>query len=268
MPGLRLNIRDKINQNYYEMKDLIKEQKVHSICEEAECPNKFECYSSKTATFLINSEPNNIDTQEPYRVAEAINKLGLEYAVISSVNRDDLVDGGASFFSETTKWIRRLSPNCLIEVLVPDFNSSEVALKCLFRTQPDVFNHNIETVQSLHSQIRPQADYDRSLEILHKAKQNGLITKSGLMVGLGETQQEIIDAMQDIRATGCDILTIGQYLRPSAIANHPETKRYYRVQEYNFLNKLGMTMNFKVVISLPLAKSCYKVIRPTTHIWR
>ncbi len=259
------------NQNYFDVKKTLQEQNLNTVCEAAACPNKYECFGARTATFMIlgknctracsfclidKSEELNIDAAEPYRVAEAVNKLDLDYAVVTSVTRDDLPDGGASFFAETVKWIRKLNPNCLVEVLTPDFNGSESALKKVFEAEPDVFNHNVETAKRLYSKIRPEADYEQSLEVLRMAKQYGLTVKSGLMVGLGEAQQEIIDTMQDIRATGCDILTIGQYLQPSN--SHFEVQRYYRVQEFNFLKQLGMTMNFKIVQSLPLVRSSYK----------
>lgn len=268
---LHLKTRSQTSKNYFETKELIKNKALHTVCEEAACPNKYECYGSKTATFLIlgnnctrtcsfclidNKGEYVTDSQEPYRVAEAVNKLGLKYAVITSVSRDDLADGGASFFAETINWVRKLNPNCLIEVLTPDFQGDEESINKIFKAEPDVFNHNIETVKRLYPQIRPQADYNRSLEVLSRAKQYGLPVKSGIMVGLGENQQEVIDTMHDIRATGCDILTIGQYLRPTDA--HYEIKRFYRIQEFTFLKELGLAMNFKVVQSLPLVRSSYK----------
>lgn len=268
---IHLKTRSIANSNYYRTKETIREQRLHTVCEEAGCPNKFECFGVKTATFLIlgNSCTRNcsfclidkadefqLDSQEPYRVAEAVNKLGLKYAVITSVSRDDLPDKGASFFAETMNWIRKMNPPCLIEVLTPDFGGDEKALKKVFEAEPDVFNHNIETVKRLYPDIRAQADYECSLDVLHKAKQYGLVVKSGLMVGMGETQQEIIDVMHDIRATGCDILTIGQYLQPTK--DHHEVKRYYRIPEFSFLKQLGLSMNFKVVQSMPLVRSSYR----------
>ncbi len=266
-----LKTKTVINANYQETKKTIREQKLNTVCEEAACPNKFECFGIKTATFLIlgksctrncsfclieKQKDFELDSQEPYRVAEAVNKLGLKYAVVTSVSRDDLPDKGAAFFAETISWIRKMNPTCLVEVLTPDFGGDEKALQKVLDAKPDVFNHNVETVKKLYKEIRPQADYDRSLQVLYKAKQYGLIVKSGLMVGLGETQQEIIDTMHDIRATGCDILTIGQYLQPTK--KHHDIKRYYRMQEFAFLKQLGLSMNFKVVQAIPLARSSYR----------
>lgn len=266
-----LKTKTKPNENYFAVRDIIKEQKLHTFCEEASCPNKFECYGNKTATFLIlgnkctrnclfcfigNRPTGEIDWSEPYRVAEAVTKMGLHYAVVTSVCRDDLEDGGASSFAETIKLIRKLSPGCLIEILTPDFQGNEEAIQTVLQAEPDVFNHNIETVKRLYPEIRPQADYNRSMELLKEAKHYGLTVKSGLMVGLGENQQEIIDCMHDIRATGADILTIGQYLRPTPA--HREVKRFYRLQEFSFLKQLGLAMNFKAVESMPLVRSSYK----------
>jgi len=273
-PSTQFFLKTKQNKgkNYYAVKDVIKKLKTNTVCEEALCPNVYECFGRMTATFLILGnkctrdcafcsinkarEDLELDPQEPYRVAEAVVKLGLKYVVITSVTRDDLVDGGASFFAETISWIKKLSPRCLIEVLTPDFGGNQNALKKVFKAQPDVFNHNLEVVKNLYPKVRGQADYYRSLELLKKAKYNGLIVKSGLMVGLGESQQEIIDTMHDIRANGCDILTIGQYLRPTL--KHHEVKRYYRMQEFSFLRQTGLAMNFKVVEAIPLARSSYK----------
>lgn len=261
------------SKNYFAVRNIIREQKLHTVCEEAACPNKFECFGEKTATFLIlgsnctrnctfclisDQPPEGLDVSEPYRVAEAVTKMGLNYAVITSVARDDLEDGGASIFAEAIEMIRKLNPGCLVEVLTPDFQGNEEAIQKVLRAEPDVFNHNIETVKRLYPEIRPQADYFRSLELLKTAKHYGLVVKSGLMVGLGENQQEIIDCLQDIRATGADILTIGQYLRPTPA--HYELKRFYRLQEFSFLKQLGLAMNFKVVESMPLVRSSYKAL--------
>ena len=268
---LELKTKTRANRNYYLVRKILEEQKMNTVCQKAACPNIFECFGEKTATFLILGEkctrscsfclidsqnPDELDVAEPYRVAEAVAKLGLNYAVITSVCRDDLDDGGANVFFETIKWIKRLNPNTLVEVLTPDFGGNEKPLQTVLKACPDVFNHNIETVSRLYPEIRPQADYRRSLEVLRSAKHHGLVVKSGIMVGFGENQQEIIDTMHDIRATGTDILTIGQYLRPTPA--HYEVKRFYRLQEFSFLKQLGLAMNYKVVEAMPLVRSSYK----------
>ncbi len=199
--------------------------------------------------------PSAVDQTEPKRVAEAVKTLSLRYAVITSVTRDDLPDGGASIFAETIYEIRNAVPDCQIEVLIPDLNGADDALSVVFKAKPDVLNHNIETVPSLYKQVRPQANYQRSLNVLRKAKQSGLITKSGLMLGLGEKSNEVIQAMKDLCKIGCDFLTLGQYLQPSS--DHLQIDRYVTPEEFLQLKQEGMSMGFKHIEAGPLVRSSY-----------
>ncbi len=249
---------------------------LHTICEEAKCPNIWECWNNRTATFLIlgdictrrchycdvtTGRPHGLDYDEPIRVAEAVEALGLRHAVITSVNRDELTDGGASIFAETIRHIRKKTPSCTVEVLIPDFQGHESALALVMDKQPDILNHNIETVPRLFHSIRPQGKYHRSLELLSRAKSMGGLTKSGLIAGLGETPGEIRHVMQDLRAVGCNILTIGQYLRPTS--QHAPVARFYAPEEFNALKKEGLSLGFQHVESGPMVRSSYHAEQQT-----
>ncbi|HZD59582.1 MAG TPA: lipoyl synthase [Anaerolineae bacterium] len=267
-----LRIRVSQGPNYRFVKNTLRQLQLHTVCEEAGCPNIYECFESKTATFLILGDTctRNCrfclvgggkllppDPDEPLHVAQAISQLGLTYAVITSVTRDDLPDGGASVFSRTIREIRKNSPNCGIEVLIPDFGGNWQALKVVIDAGPDVLNHNIETIHRLYPQIRPAAGYERSLHLLKLAKETGFagMTKSGIMVGLGEDVDELVEALADLRHHNCDIVTIGQYLAPSK--DHFPIARYYTPAEFEEIGKLGLAMGFSHVESGPLVRSSY-----------
>ena len=257
-------------EEYSKLRVLIDKRKLHTVCEEARCPNMGECWNSGTATFMIlgdtctrscgfcavkTGRPGFVDNDEPRRVGEAVALMNLRHAVITSVNRDELFDGGARIFAETIHEIRARIPDCRIEVLIPDFQGSEEALSIVLNAQPDILNHNTETVPRLYKTVRPQAQYARSLEVLGRAKQLGFTTKSGLMLGLGETTEEVIDTMSDLRAVECDILTLGQYLQPTK--EHLPVDRYVHPDEFALLKKKGMDMGFRHVESGPLVRSSY-----------
>jgi lipoic acid synthetase len=257
-------------ENYSRLKNLIDQRKLHTVCEEARCPNMGECWNAGTATFMIlgdvctrscgfcavkTGRPEFLDKDEPRRVGEAVATMNLRHAVITSVNRDELFDGGAQIFADTIFEIRQRVPNCRIEVLIPDFQGSEFALNIVLDAQPDILNHNTETVPRLYRTVRPQAHYNRSLELLDRAKRRGFRTKSGLMLGLGETTEEVIDTMSDLRAVECDILTIGQYLQPTK--EHLPVQRYVHPDEFNMLKERGLEMGFRYVESGPLVRSSY-----------
>ena len=244
--------------------------KLHTICEEARCPNRWECWNARTATFLIlgdictrrchycsveTGRPLAVDHEEPRRVAEAIHALGLRQAVITSVNRDELDDGGAAIFAETIRQTRQLSPDCTIEVLIPDFEGNEDALAMVCAAKPEILNHNIETVRRLFPAIRPQGKYQRSIELLGQAKQWGMRTKSGLILGMGETIDEGREVMRDLRSVDCDIMTIGQYLQPTR--EHLPVARFYDPSEFAMLKEEGMALGFTHVESGPLVRSSY-----------
>jgi lipoic acid synthetase len=257
-------------ENYSRLKTLIDKSRLHTVCEEARCPNMGECWNSGTATFMIlgdtctrscgfcavkTGRPEFLDKDEPRRVGEAVEIMKLRHAVITSVNRDELFDGGAQIFADTIREIRSRVPACRIEVLIPDFVGSEQALNIVLDAQPDILNHNTETVPRLYKTVRPQAHYNRSLELLFRAKQKGFLTKSGLMLGLGETIDEVIDTMSDLREVECDILTIGQYLQPTQ--SHLPVERYVRPEEFAMLKQRGIEMGFRYIESGPLVRSSY-----------
>ena len=267
-----LKARAPVGEGYSDIKDTMRGLKLHTVCEEAMCPNIGECWNNRTATFMIlgnictrscgfcnilTGRPTELDLDEPYRVAEAARKMDLRHAVITSVNRDELKDGGASIFAETIREIRAQVPGCAVEVLTPDFKGDRDAIKTLIDARPDTFNHNIETVPRLYPAVRPQAKYGRSLEVLRHVKEinpDGL-TKSGFMVGLGEAEEELHETMRDLREHEVDILTIGQYLRPSE--NHLPMSRYYTPKEFASLRRYGFELGFKHVESGPLVRSSY-----------
>ncbi len=262
--------------DYREIRRIMDEQGLHTICEEAHCPNVWECWNNRTATFLIlgdictrrchycavhTGRPNDLDREEPKRVAEAVLALGLRHAVITSPNRDELPDGGAAMFAETIRHIRSAIPTCTVEVLIPDFQGKSVALAQVMAARPDILNHNIETVPRLFPSIRPQGKYDRSLQLLDRAKKLGGKTKSGLIAGMGETIEEIHQVMRDLRTVGCDILTIGQYLKPTK--DHLPVARFYLPEEFQRFKEEGLALGFSHVESGPLVRSSYHAEQQT-----
>lgn len=264
--------------DYLDIKYTMDRLKLHTICEEARCPNRWECWNQRTATFLIlgdictrrchycsvaTGKPHAVDIDEPVRVAEAVRALGLRHAVVTSVNRDELPDGGAGLFAETIRRTRRLSPRCTIEVLIPDFEGNEAALTAVCAEKPEILNHNIETVRRLFPSIRPQGKYQRSIELLHRAKERGMTTKSGLILGMGETLDEAREVMHDLRDVECDILTIGQYLQPTR--EHLPVARFYDPFEFAILKDEGLAMGFTHVESGPLVRSSYHAERQVSH---
>ena len=259
--------------NYAELKKLMRDLQLHTVCEEARCPNIGECWNSRTATFMILGDvctrrcmfcavkkgtPGGIvDIDEPRRLGEAVGYLKLKHIVITSVNRDDLTDGGASVFAECIAEARKHRPGCTVEVLIPDLEGNWDALEIIVQARPEVLNHNTETVSRLYRRVRPYANYQQTLTLLQVSKQLDaqMLTKSGVMVGLGETVTELLETMQDIRNTGCDILTIGQYLSPSP--RHLPIQRYYTPEEFDELREAGIEMGFRHVESGPLVRSSY-----------
>jgi lipoic acid synthetase len=261
-----------VGDNYRSVKALVQDLRLHTVCESAACPNVGECWNHRTATFMIlgnvctrrcgfcavgKGGPLPADYDEPRRVAEAAAALGLQYAVITSVNRDDRKDGGAELFALTIRAIRERLPDCRVEVLIPDFQGSHAAMDAVLDAEPDVLNHNIETVPRLYRQVRLGASYERSLDILSYSKQArpGIPAKSGLMLGLGELADEVLQVMCDLRARGVDILTIGQYLRPTE--KHLPVIRYVSPAEFEALGRAGSEMGFRHVESGPLVRSSY-----------
>lgn len=265
-----LKVRLPGDENYIKVRNLVKQSDLHTVCESAHCPNIGECWSRKTATFMImgdvctrncrfcavkSGKPAPLDQQEPKKIANAVRTLGLKYAVITSVTRDDLTDGGADHFAKTIHEIRNSNPDCQIEVLIPDFQGSEKALQIVFSARPDILNHNIETAPRLYTIARPKADYQQSLRVLKFAFEWGLTTKSGLMVGLGESLEEIIRTMEDLSAVKCKLLTIGQYLAPSQ--NHLPIARFVPLSEFDHLKEKGCEMGFDHIEASPLVRSSY-----------
>lgn len=257
-------------KNYHDVRKLIKQHHLHTVCQSAHCPNIGDCWGQRTATFMIlgdictrncrfcaviSGKPGTVDQDEPKRVAEAVKKLSLRYVVITSVTRDDLPDGGAAIFAVTIREIRKALPACQVEVLIPDFNGSEPAISAVIEASPNVLNHNMETVPSLYPLVRPEADYQRSLELLRLAKQQGMLTKTGLMLGLGETDEEVLAVMYDLREIDCDILTLGQYLQPSV--KHVAIDRYLTPGEFDHFKKVGEDMDFRHIEAGPLVRSSY-----------
>jgi len=258
--------------NYLKLKRLLHDQRLNTICEEAHCPNIGECWEQLTATFLIlgdictrhcgfcavkHGKPTELDLVEPERVAQAIRSLGLEHAVITSVNRDDQADGGSGIFAALIRRVRELSPGCSIEVLIPDFRGSEAALRTVVEAEPDILNHNMETVPRLYREVRPGSRYERSLELFSRARRLApeSVTKSGIILGFGEEREELLQTMADLRGVDCDILTLGQYLRPSQ--QHLPIIKYYTPEEFTELKTIGEGMGFKHVEAGPLVRSSY-----------
>jgi lipoyl synthase len=257
-------------ENYFELKQLVRQKRLHTVCESASCPNIGECWNQRTATFMIlgdictrscgfcdvkTGRPLGLDREEPRRVAEAVQALGLKHAVITSVNRDELPDGGASVWAETIRQVKVQNPRCTVEALIPDFEGLEEALLTVLDAKPDILAHNTETVPRLYRTVRPQAKYPRSLEVLQRAKRHGFVTKSGIMVGLGEEWEELRQVMQDLHDVACDILTIGQYLQPSR--QHLPVLRIYTPEEFRQLRQEALALGFRHVESGPLVRSSY-----------
>lgn len=263
-------IRITANERSADVRRLIRDNKLHTVCKSAACPNQTECWNSGTATFMIlgnvctrgcrfcnvpKGTPQGLDMDEPVRVAEAVSVLNLRYAVVTSVARDDLSDGGAGIFASTLAAIRVKSPHCRVEVLIPDFQGSETSLQTLLKAGPDVLNHNLETVPSLYSRVRPQANYRRSLEVLARARDFGAVTKTGLMLGLGEGMDEVFSVLHDVRNADCSIVTLGQYLRPGK-SNLP-VEKYYNPDEFAAIRERALGMGFRQVAAGPLVRSSY-----------
>ncbi len=257
-------------EEYSRLKALSDKHKLHTVCEEARCPNMGECWNHGTATFMIlgdictrscgfcaikTGKPTELDADEPRRVADAVKIMGVRHAVITSVNRDELYDGGAQIFAETIRQIRNINPATKIEVLIPDFRGDEFALDIVLDAFPDILNHNTETVPRLYSIVRPQAKYERSLELLQRAKRRGFVTKTGVMVGIGERQEEVLEVMNDLTKINCDVLTIGQYLQPTK--DHLPVDRFVHPDEFQHYKEVGKQLGFKHVESGPLVRSSY-----------
>ena len=271
-----LKVRFPGGPNYIRLKNLMRSQALHTVCEEAHCPNVGECWEAGTATFLIlgdictracgycaitTGRPQRLDLEEPLRVAQAVQSLELAHAVVTSVDRDDQPDGGAKVFADTIQWIRRLSPKTTVEVLIPDFLGNWDALATVMAAQPEILNHNTETVPRLYRRARPKGSYARAMELLRRAKllDPETISKSGIMVGLGETRAELSAVLCDLRSVECDVLTIGQYLRPSP--KHLRMERYYTPEEFAEIGAEARGLGFKHVESGPLVRSSYHAER-------
>jgi lipoic acid synthetase len=267
-----LRARAPVGDNFHDLKKLARGLGLHTVCESAQCPNIGECWSHKTATFMLlgdictrrcgfcavpKGKPQPIDWDEPRRVAEAVTTLGLKHAVVTSVNRDDDNLGGARIFAETIRQIRALTPDCRVEVLIPDFQGRDEALKVVLDAQPDVLNHNTESVPRLYRVVRSGARYERTLKLLENVKKfsPGMVTKSGVMVGLGETTEELIEVFRDLGGRDVDILTVGQYLRPSR--DHLPIARFYTPEEFDDLRDEALRFGFRHVESGPLVRSSY-----------
>ncbi len=258
---------------YVKTKELIEKNNLTTVCVEANCPNRYECFSKGTATFMIlgdtctrnclycnvkSGRPAEVDADEPARIAKAIKKLNLKYAVITCVTRDDLPDGGGGQFVNTIKEIRKLTPDCRIEVLISDLKGNWNSLKGIINAKPDVLNHNIETVRGLFPRLRPKGSYETSIELLRRAKEMdpGIKTKSGFMLGFGETGVQIIKTLKDLKKARCDIVTVGQYLQPSP--NHYKVKKYYTPREFNRIRNKAKELGIERIVSGQLVRSSYK----------
>ncbi|MDO9548767.1 MAG: lipoyl synthase [Candidatus Marinimicrobia bacterium] len=265
-----LKVKYTLNDDFREMREIVHQHDLHTVCEEARCPNQGECWRRRTATLMIlgdictrncrfcavrNGQLLLPNPAEPQKVGNAVKLMGLKYAVITSVTRDDLPDGGADHWAKTIREIRRQNPDCKIEILVPDFKGDVAALETVLGENPDVLGHNLETIQRLYPVARPQADYYQSLTVLKNAKTRGAVTKTGIMVGLGETTGEIFALMHDARKIGCDIFTAGQYLQPSK--DHLPVDRFVTPAEFKQIEEVGLKMGFRSVMAGPLVRSSY-----------
>jgi lipoic acid synthetase len=272
-PGTRpdwLKVSLPTGSGYRKVSQLTKEQSLHTVCQSAHCPNIGECWGAGTATFMIlgnictrscgfcavlTGRPLKLDEDEPRRVAESVRSLNLKHAVITSVNRDELPDGGATIFAHCIEEVRRLLPTCNVEVLIPDFRGNWDALQQILNAKPYILNHNTETVPRLYQRVRPQARYERSLELLRRAKQQGAFTKTGIMIGIGEKDEEILQVMRDLRDVDCDVLTIGQYLQPTR--GHLPVERYVHPDKFVLLRRIALEMGFRYCESGALVRSSY-----------
>jgi len=276
-----IKVRAPHGENYTHVYGLMRDQQLHTVCEEAQCPNLGECWERGTATFLMMGDtctrscgfcdiktgrPLPLDWAEPNRVADAVRTLNLRHVVITSVNRDERADGGAPIFAMVIKRIRQVQPGCSIEVLIPDFKGSEAALKIVTDAQPEILNHNVETVPRLFKKVQPQDKYDWAMKTLENAKRFDpqTLTKSGIMVGLGETFDEVVQVMRDLADRKVDILTIGQYLQPSK--GHLAVERFYMPEEFDRLSVIGQELGFKWVESGPLVRSSYRADEQVRHL--
>ncbi|MEV7014118.1 lipoyl synthase [Streptosporangium sp. NPDC051022] len=269
-----IKTRMKTGPEYTELKSLVKREGLHTVCEEAGCPNIYECWEDREATFLIGGDqctrrcdfcqidtgkPAEYDTDEPRRVAESVQQMGLRYATVTGVARDDLPDGGAWLYAETARQIHAAVPGCGVELLVPDFNGDQGQLEEVFSAKPEVFAHNVETVPRIFKRIRPAFRYERSLEVITKARRAGMVTKSNLILGMGEEREEIVQAMRDLHEAGCDLLTVTQYLRPTP--RHHPVDRWVKPEEFVELQKEAEAIGFAGVLSGPLVRSSYRAGR-------
>ena len=278
-----IRVRAPSGATYEKVRDLMRSKTLHTVCEEAQCPNLGECWGRGTATFLMMGDtctrscgfcdiktgrPSPLDWGEPNRIAQSVRAMGLRHVVITSVNRDERSDGGAPIFALVIRRIRQLQPGCSIEVLIPDFKGSESALKIVMDAQPEILNHNVETVPRLFKKVQPQDKYEWALRTLENAKKMDplVLSKSGIMLGLGETVDEVLDTMQDLVDIGVDILTLGQYLQPSK--KHLPIERYYTPAEFDQLRAMGIEMGFKWVESGPLVRSSYRAAEQVRELSR
>lgn len=265
---LKLKIQG--DKNTTDVESMVKDLKLHTVCHEANCPNKMECFSRRTATFMIlgrnctrnctfcnvtRHAPDPVDLSEPENLAKAVQMLNLKHAVVTSVTRDDLPDEGANQFAEVVRQVRKYNPETTVELLIPDMSGREELLDIILETNPDVLNHNVETVPELYSKVRPAADFMRSIKVLEYAKKKGMKTKSGIMVGLGETEEQVIEVFKALRSVDCDMVTIGQYLQPTKF--HIAVKEYVHPKQFDRYRDIAFQMGFKRVNSGPLVRSSY-----------
>jgi lipoyl synthase len=265
-----LRVKLPTGENYKKVKSLVDEHKLHTICQSGNCPNMGECWGAGTATFMIlgnictrscrfcavaTGKPKSVDLKEPVKVAESVKIMGVKHCVITSVDRDDLKDGGSNIWVETINEIRKASPGTTIETLIPDFQGKWENLQNIIDVAPEIVSHNLETVRRLTKEVRVQAKYDRSLEVLKRLKEGGMKTKSGIMLGIGESEEEIIETLNDLRNSGVDILTMGQYLQPTKA--HLEVKEFVTPEKFQKLKQIALDKGFKYVESGPLVRSSY-----------
>ncbi len=274
-----LRVKLPTGKNYRKVSDIVEKYNLNTICQSGNCPNMGECWGRGTATFMILGNvctrscsfcavstglPGKIDWDEPQRIAEAVDLMGIEHCVLTSVDRDELPDKGARIWSATVRAVRALNPGTTLETLVPDFKGDEDSIEQIIEVAPEVVSHNMETVKRLHRLIRPQAKYERSLKVLRKLKQGGMRTKSGIMVGLGEKEEEVYEIMDDLLAVGCDVLTIGQYLQPTKM--HVDVDHYVKPEVFNRYKEVGLEKGFDMVESGPMVRSSYhaeKHVKPS-----